>query len=160
MQVRRAREVMKDNRLLWPAVAIAYVGAVVAILSAFSDVARSEFVYPLTLIEVITAGVVFVRSVLNPNFRQGFSRFASQIKTFRRATPWRRQFLDPDWGCWAPRYGPPSLRFLQLLAWSEVLVSFFAARAGIGDVVFLVMATFLVANGVVMLYLGLTTEPT
>src|ERR1700739_432768 len=149
---------MKDYWLLWLAVVIGYLGAAVAILSLFLHDVRSTIVHPLTLAEGITAGLVFVRSALDPGFRRGFSTFARRIMEFRRITPWRKQFFDPDWGCFAPRYGSLSLRFLQLAALFEALVSVFVAHAGMDDIVFLAVATFFVATGIGTLYVGLTTE--
>ena len=159
VEVRSARDVMKDYWLFSLAVTIAYTGAIVAILSTFIGIVRSEIVHPLTLIEVITAGAVFLRALSDPKVRRGFSAYNSQIRAFRRATPWRRRFFDPDWGIWARRYGSAPFRILRILAMVEVILATLAQHTQFDDIVFLAFATFFLTATVNVLYIALTTEP-
>ena len=157
MGTRTPQDVMKEDWLLWPASAIAYIGAIVAVLSAFLHVVRREIVHPLTLIEAATAAVVFLRITFDSRIRGGFNTFSGEYKRVGRATPWKRRFLDPDWGWWAPRYGPRAIRVLRILGLGEAVFAVCAQHTALDDIVFLAMASGAVSFTVGFLYIGLTS---
>jgi hypothetical protein len=157
--IRAVRQLMKDAWVYWTALAIAYLGAGAASASLASEQIRNEIALVACVVETLTAALLFFRCIFDARFRSGFATAHRQIIANQRRTRGQRRIFDPYWGMFSPYNGPlPSRIASPMLLIAFLLVAWFGGK-GWGDIVYLLFASFFVAGELVMLFVGLNTEP-
>jgi hypothetical protein len=156
--IRAVRELMKDAWIYWTALAIAYFGMAVASLSLVSEHVRDELVLALSAVETVTVALLFFRCMFDSRFRSGFATANRQIIANQRRTKGLRLF-DPYWGMFSPYNGPLLCRAISPLLLVETLLVASLGGKGWGDIVYLLFTCFFVVTELVLLYVGLNTEP-
>lgn len=156
--IRGVRELMKDAWFFWVALFMAYLGAAVASISLFSGQVRIDAVFAISTVETVTAGLLFLRCAFDSRFRLGFATANRQIVGNQRQTKGFRLF-DPYWGVLSPYNGPLPCRAITPLLLIETLLVAWLGGNGWGDIVYLLFASLFVAMELVLLYIGLNTEP-
>ncbi len=146
---------MKDEQLIAVCFWIAAYAALASVASILLPSLRF-ILLPSTVFVGATAVLLFLRMLFSRTYRRGVD---AANREMQGNDPWPgrpKKFLDPEWGIFGSRGGPPALlRLRAVFFFGSYPIAVLQTWAGI-EVVWLWFAGFFVAMALTVMYLALS----
>ena len=151
---------MQRTLLFWPALAVAAFAALIVAISPVAPMISARLTHPCIYLVGGVWALLFLRMLIDPKCRRGVYAVSIEYQKLRKPG-WfipgmGPGFLDPQWGLFGSRGGPPALLWVRVVLIAEsILAAAFDHPRNMGDVGALAFAGFLLTIALSLVQAGL-----